>query len=182
MNYLPACGVEEVLTARNPGACLRMCSLKPHSWAQSTLFLNCTVTALHAMETLLRDASNPWMSNAIWLSTKPFFLIRTDWSLIINPAILPPDDVREEATHDCLETLDIMQGIQPDLTDVPFTTRDVNLCMDDSSFFKKEPGIWGNTKDFFYFPIHLIFFKKNQMLLLEQNHVVFVFRFFFFQN
>lgn len=38
--------------------------------------------------------------------------------------------------HDYLEMWDIIQGVQPDLTDVPFTSRDVDLYVDGSSFIQ----------------------------------------------
>lgn len=54
--------------------------------------------------------------------------------MTINPAILLLDANPEEHIHDCLEILDIIQDMQPDLTDVHLTTRDADLYMHGSSF------------------------------------------------
>lgn len=49
-------------------------------------------------------------------------------SLTINPATLLPDDTHEETVHNCLETLDVIQGAQPYLIDISFIDRDADLC------------------------------------------------------
>jgi hypothetical protein len=39
---------------------------------------------------------------------------------VLNPSTLLPDDNPKEPFHDCLETLENAQSLQPDLTDVPW--------------------------------------------------------------
>ncbi|KAL6076749.1 hypothetical protein STEG23_017630 [Scotinomys teguina] len=60
-----------------------------------------------------------------------------DKSLAISPTTLLLDDNPEEPIHDCLEMLDIIQGMRPDLADIPFTTRNVDLYTDGSSFIQE---------------------------------------------
>ena len=46
-------------------------------------------------------------------------------------------DDPEEPIHNCLGIPDAIKGIQPDLTDIPFTARDADLYLDGSSFIQE---------------------------------------------
>lgn len=94
------------------------------------------------MEILLREATNQWMSNACQIQYQCLLLdkdrLTFNKSLAINPATLLPDDNTEELMiHDCMEMLDINQGTQLGLTDIPVTTRDVDFYTDGNNFIQE---------------------------------------------
>lgn len=98
------------------------------------------MTAPHAVEALLRDATNHWMSNARLTQYQALLLdkdrLTFSKSLAINPATLLLDSNSGEPIHDCSEMLDIIQGTRLDLTDIPLTVRDADLYTDGSSYVR----------------------------------------------
>lgn len=77
---------------------------------------------------LLGDATNQWMTDAHLTQYQALPLdkdrLTFDKSLAINPTTLLLGDDPEKPSHGCPEMLDITQ---PDLTDIPLTTRDAGL-------------------------------------------------------
>lgn len=88
------------------------------------------MTAPHTVEGLLRDATNRCTSNDHLARYQALLLDKDrmpfDESLTIHALILLLSDDPEEPIHDFLETFDIIQGVQPDLTDIPLTIRDAD--------------------------------------------------------
>lgn len=56
-----------------------------------------------------------------------------DKSLAVHALTLSLSDDPEEPIHDFLEMLNNIQGLQPDLRDIPLTIRDADIYMDGSS-------------------------------------------------
>lgn len=71
-----------------------------------------TITVLHTVETLLRDATNQLVSNAHLIHYQSLLLdnyrMTFGKSLAINPATLLLKDYPEEPIHDSLEMLNVI--------------------------------------------------------------------------
>lgn len=81
-----------------------------------------------------------WISSASLTQYQAFLLdkdsLTFDKSLAINPDSLLLDSDTKVSIHDCLEILDIIQGVQPDLADV-LTNRDAAFYMERGSFIQE---------------------------------------------
>jgi hypothetical protein len=76
--------------------------------------------APHAVDALLKASPDRWMTNAHIIQYQALLIdenrIKFLKTAALNPATLLPDDDPEESIHDCLETLENTQSLQPDLT------------------------------------------------------------------
>lgn len=69
--------------------------------------------------------------------------IRFHKTLAVNPASLLPDDDPKEPLHDCLEVINMVQTVHPDLTHTPLASPDEVLYTDGSSLSEEESGTQG---------------------------------------
>lgn len=99
------CGDEDIPTARNPGAWLRMCPLMPFSGAQLAVFLLCDLTDCTCNSSTcsgnLAKVCRQSMDVKCHLTQCQTLLLDMDrltfgMSLALNPATLVPDDNPQE--------------------------------------------------------------------------------------
>ncbi|XP_075815228.1 uncharacterized protein LOC142842292 [Microtus pennsylvanicus] len=98
-----------------------------------------TILAPHAVEALVKQPPDRWLSNAR-MTHYQAMLLDTDRVhfgpvVALNPATLLPLPERE-AEHDCLEILAETHGTRPDLTDCPLKDANFTWYTDGSSFLK----------------------------------------------
>ncbi|XP_050634431.1 uncharacterized protein LOC126947616 [Macaca thibetana thibetana] len=106
-----------------------------------TLDQNLTLTAPHAIETLLQSASGKRMSNARILQYQSLLLDQPDLTFSptrwLNPATLLPDPDFTTPVHDCQQLLETTETGRPDLQDVPLNKADATVFTDGNSFLKQ---------------------------------------------
>ena len=92
----------------------------------------------HSVEALLQSPPDRWLSNARLTQYQALLLdppqIEFLKTTALNPATLLPDDDPSEPLHNCLEVLESLQNLQPDLTDIPWPNPDEVLYTDASSY------------------------------------------------
>lgn len=98
-----------------------------------------TILAPHAVEALVKQPPDRWLSNARMTHYQAMFLdtdrVHFEPAVALNPATLLP--LPEDAEHhDCLQILVEMHGTRPDLTDQPLKDADFTWYTDGSSFLK----------------------------------------------
>ena len=108
-----------------------------------TLGQNLTITAPHALESVIRQPPDRWLTNARMTHYQALLLnsdrIKFTSATGLNPATLLPDPDLESTTviHDCQEVLAAAHGSRPDLMDQPLPNADVTWFTDGSSFLEK---------------------------------------------
>ncbi|XP_039738262.1 RE1-silencing transcription factor-like [Pteropus medius] len=75
-----------------------------------------------------QPTTDPTWVQLVFPSTRP------DWNPNTDQATLLPDDDPQQPSHDCLELLDNITCLRPDLTDVLWPQPDATLYTDGSSF------------------------------------------------
>ncbi|XP_039742451.1 uncharacterized protein LOC120621159 [Pteropus medius] len=75
-----------------------------------------------------QPTTDPARVQLVFPSTRP------DWNPYIDQATLLPDDDPQQPLHDCLELLDNITCLRPDLTDVQWPEPDATLYTNGSSF------------------------------------------------
>ncbi|KAL6091923.1 hypothetical protein STEG23_014325 [Scotinomys teguina] len=98
-----------------------------------------TVLASHAVEALVRQPPDRWLSNARMTHYQALLLdsdrVTFGAPVSLNPAtLLPLPDFSQE--HDCLQILAEAHGTRPDLTDQPLNNPDLVWYTDGSSFLE----------------------------------------------
>ena len=96
-----------------------------------------TILAPHAVEALVKQPPDRWLSNARMTHYQAMLLdkdrVHFGPVVALNPATLLP--LAEEAEHhDCLQILAEIHGTRPDLTDQPLRDADYTWYTDGSSF------------------------------------------------
>ncbi|KAM4878018.1 uncharacterized protein RHO17_007356 [Thomomys bottae] len=98
-----------------------------------------TILAPHAVEALVKQPPDRWLSNARMTHYQAMLLdkerIRFGPVTALNPATLLPQPGEVEP-HDCLQILAEVHGTRPDLTDCPLQNADFNWFTDGSSFLE----------------------------------------------
>ena len=103
-----------------------------------TLGQELQVTTPHAIEGILRQPPDQWISNARLthdqglLLNPPKFIFQPPTTL--NPASLLPDLDLDAPLHDCADILAQVCGIRVDLKDVPLLDAELTWYADGSSF------------------------------------------------
>ncbi|XP_048200257.1 LOW QUALITY PROTEIN: protein NYNRIN-like [Perognathus longimembris pacificus] len=96
-----------------------------------------TILAPHAVEALIRQPPDRWLSNARMTHYQTMLLdtdrVRFGPVMTINPATLLPSADEEAVPHDCLEILAEVHGTRSDLTDQPLQGADFTWYTDGSS-------------------------------------------------
>ncbi|XP_048193187.1 uncharacterized protein LOC125344948 [Perognathus longimembris pacificus] len=96
-----------------------------------------TILAPHAVEALIRQPPDRWLSNARMTHYQTMLLdtdrVRFGPVTAINPATLLPSTDEKAAPHDCLEILAEVHGTRSDLTDQPLQDADFTWYTDGSS-------------------------------------------------
>lgn len=96
------------------------------------------VTTPHAIESVLKQPPDRWMSNARMvhyqgLLLNPTRIVYTS-PQALNPASLLPDPDLDAPLHDCIDILAQVHGLREDLLDYPLTDAEVVWFTDGSSF------------------------------------------------
>ncbi|KAK1339569.1 hypothetical protein QTO34_018122 [Cnephaeus nilssonii] len=98
------------------------------------------ITTPHAIEGVLRQPPDRWMSNAHITHYQSLLLspprARFLPSAALNPATLLPDPDLDAPLHDCAGILEQVHGLQKNLTDQPLPDADVTWFTDGSSFVR----------------------------------------------
>ncbi|XP_059992703.1 uncharacterized protein LOC132512802 [Lagenorhynchus albirostris] len=108
-----------------------------------TLGQNLTITAPHALENVVRQPPDRWLTNARMTHYQTLLLnsdrIKFAPATGLNPATLLPDPDLEGSTiiHDCQEVLAAAHGSRPDLMDLPLPDADFTWFTDGSSFLEE---------------------------------------------
>ncbi|KAL0617455.1 LOW QUALITY PROTEIN: Gag-Pol polyprotein [Plecturocebus cupreus] len=106
-----------------------------------TVGQNSALTAPHAVETLLHNASGKWMSNARILQYQNLLLdqprLPFSPTRCSNPATLLPDPYLTTPVHDGQELLETTETGHLDQQDVPLEKADATVFTDGSSFLKQ---------------------------------------------
>ncbi|KAL6064040.1 hypothetical protein STEG23_028560 [Scotinomys teguina] len=102
-----------------------------------TLWQPLTVLALHAVESIVRQPPDRWLSNAR-MTHYQSLLLDTDCvhfgpATSLNPATLLPEP-DEAVLHNCYQILAETHGTQPDLTDQPQLGAELTWFTDGSSY------------------------------------------------
>lgn len=106
------------------------------------------VTTPHAIEGVLKQPPDSWISNAHLTHYQSLLLNLTRILFkpptTLNPAtLLPNPDWDPPPLHDCEEILAQVHGIRADLQDQPLPNADATWYTDGSSFAEKESDTWG---------------------------------------
>lgn len=101
------------------------------------------------METLLRGTPKGWLSN-VWLTQYQALLLdqqllKFQKSTALNPATLLPDDDPLQPIHNCVEITTGLEGLQPDLSDIPLAQPEKVFFTDGSGFLKDEVWLAGTA-------------------------------------
>nr|AEF12610.1 pol protein [Porcine endogenous retrovirus B] len=102
-----------------------------------TLGQNITVIAPHALENIVRQPPDRWMTNARMTHYQSLLLTeRVTFAppAALNPATLLPEETDEPVTHDCHQLLIEETGVRKDLTDIPLTGEVLTWFTDGSSY------------------------------------------------
>ncbi|KAL6084736.1 hypothetical protein STEG23_022243 [Scotinomys teguina] len=103
-----------------------------------TMGQNLVVATPHAMESILKQSPNRWMSNAGVTHYQALLLnparITFQVPTALNLATLLPDPDLKAPLLDCAEILAKVHCVQPDLRDVPLTDAEETWFTDGSSF------------------------------------------------
>ncbi|KAK1346847.1 hypothetical protein QTO34_000707 [Cnephaeus nilssonii] len=98
------------------------------------------ITTPHAIEGVLRQPPDRWMSNARIKHYQSLLLnpprVRFLPSAALNPATLLPAPDLDAPLHDCAGILEQVHGLRKDLTDQPLPDADVTWFTDGSSFVR----------------------------------------------
>ncbi|KAK1333903.1 LOW QUALITY PROTEIN: hypothetical protein QTO34_006292 [Cnephaeus nilssonii] len=98
------------------------------------------ITTLHAIEGVLKQPPDRWMSNTRMTHYQSLLLnpprVRFHPSAALNPATLLPDPDLDAPLHDCAGILEQVHGLRKDLTDHPLPDADVTWFTDGSSFVR----------------------------------------------
>ena len=96
-----------------------------------------TILAPHAVEAIVKQPPDRWLSNARMTHYQAMLLdtdrVQFGPVVTLNPATLLPSP-KEAEQHDCLQILAELHGTRPDLTDRPLQDADYNWYTDGSSF------------------------------------------------
>ena len=96
-----------------------------------------TIIAPHAVETIVRQPPDRWLSNARMTHYQSLLLdperVRFSPAVALNPATLLLDP-QEETPHDCQQILAEVHGTREDLTDQPLADAEVTWFTDGSSY------------------------------------------------
>ncbi|KAK1327417.1 hypothetical protein QTO34_014178 [Cnephaeus nilssonii] len=96
------------------------------------------ITTPHAIEGVLKQPPDRWMSNTRMTHYQSLLLnpprVRFHPSAALNPATLLPDPDLDDPLHDCAGILEQVHGLWKDLTDQPLPDADVTWFTDGSSF------------------------------------------------
>ena len=96
-----------------------------------------TIIAPHAVETIVCQPPDRWLSNARMTHYQSLLLdperVRFSPAVALNPATLLPDP-QEETPHDCQQILAEVHGTREDLTDQPLADAEVTWFTDGSSY------------------------------------------------
>ncbi|KAL6031872.1 hypothetical protein STEG23_022001 [Scotinomys teguina] len=103
-----------------------------------TLGQKLTVLAPHALESIIRQPPDRWLTNARITHYQSVLLdkdrITFGPPMAINPATLLPEEHGEEVIHKCQDILAEEAGVRSDLKDTPLPHSDVIWYTDGSSF------------------------------------------------
>ncbi|XP_066877628.1 uncharacterized protein [Kogia breviceps] len=108
-----------------------------------TLEQNLTITAPHALKSVIRQPPDRWLTNARMTHYQALLLnsdrIKFTSATGLNPATLLPDPDLEGTTiiHDCQEVLAAAHGSRPDLMDQPLPDANITWFTDGSSFLEE---------------------------------------------
>lgn len=98
------------------------------------------ITTPHAIEGVLKQPPDRWMSNTRMTHYQSLLLnpprVRFHPSAALNPATLLPDPDLDAPLHDCAGILEQVHGLRKDLTDQPLPDADVTWFTDGSSFVR----------------------------------------------
>lgn len=102
-----------------------------------TLGKRLTVIAPHALESVVWQPPDRWLTNAR-ITHYQSILLDKDWITFgpptaLNPATLLPDSTADPVLRHCQEVLAEESGIQQDLIDRPLSSPEVTWFMDGSS-------------------------------------------------
>ena len=101
----------------------------------------------HALESILKQPPDRWLSNARVTHYKPLLLNPSRITFLtpttMNPATMLPDPELEAPLHDCAEIVAQACYIQSDLHDTPLTEAEETWSMDGSSFVRDGHGYVG---------------------------------------
>ena len=99
-----------------------------------------TIIAPHAVETIVRQPPDRWLSNAQMTHYQCLLLhperVRFGPAVTLNPATLLPDH-QEETSHDCQQILAEVHGTREDLTDQPLADAEVTWFTDGKLFARR---------------------------------------------
>ncbi|XP_059537141.1 uncharacterized protein LOC132226566 [Myotis daubentonii] len=98
------------------------------------------ITTPHAIEGVLKQPPDRWMSNARITHYQSLLLnpprVRFHPSAALNPATLLPDPDLDAPLHDCAGILEQVHGLRKDLTDQPLPDAEATWFTDGSSFVR----------------------------------------------
>lgn len=98
------------------------------------------ITTPHAIEGVLKQPSDRWMSNACMTHYQSLLLnpprVRFHPSEALNPTTLLPDPDLNAPLHDCAGILEQVRGFWKDLTDRPLPDAEATWFMNGSSFIR----------------------------------------------
>lgn len=103
-----------------------------------TLGQEILITTPHAIEGVLKQPPDLWLSNAHMTPYESLLFnlprIRFLQSVALKPASLPPDLDLDVPLHDCARILSQVYSLREDLWDQPLWDAKLTWCMDRSSF------------------------------------------------
>ncbi|XP_023611744.1 uncharacterized protein LOC111826521 isoform X3 [Myotis lucifugus] len=104
------------------------------------------ITTPHAIEGILKQPPDRWMSNARMTHYQSLLLnpprVRFLPSAALNPATLLPDPDLDAPLHDCAGILEQVHGLRKDLTDRPLPDAEATWFTDGSSFVRNGCSIY----------------------------------------
>ncbi|XP_076984095.1 uncharacterized protein LOC143656149 [Tamandua tetradactyla] len=107
-----------------------------------TLGQKLTIIAPHALESIIRQPPDRWMSNARITHYQSILLDKDRVTFgapsALNPATLLPDETAGPVLHTCQEILAEETGIRRDLKDQPLPNSEVTWFSDGSSFLQHD--------------------------------------------
>ncbi|XP_054571379.1 uncharacterized protein LOC129148940 [Eptesicus fuscus] len=106
-----------------------------------TLGQKLTIIAPHALESIIRQPPDRWLSNARITHYQSILLDKDRVTFgppsTLNPATLLPDEAADPVLHSCQDILAEEAGIRHDLKDLPLPNSEVTWFTDGSSFLRE---------------------------------------------
>lgn len=106
-----------------------------------TLGQNLTIATPHALDVVLKQPPDSWLSNACMVHYQTLLLnparITSQVPVSLNPANLLLDPDLEAPIHDCAEILAQVYNTRPDLKDTPLPDNKETWFTDGSSFIRE---------------------------------------------